>query len=601
MTRRLAHRGPDDTGTWRTDAGGQVVALGHTRLSIIDLSALGHQPMLSEDGQRALVYNGEIYNHSDLRRELEKAGHVFRSDSDTEVLLNAYIEWGDDAFARLNGMFAVALWDGAPGRERLVLARDRVGIKPLFYRLADGVLTFGSELGALRAHSAFRPEIDPNALDTYLRLGWTTGEASIYKHTRRLLPGHLAIWKDGKLEQRAFWNLVDHGPSDTPIGDYEDVVDRLEALLGDAVERRMIADVPLGAFLSGGVDSSLVVALMQERAANRVRTFSIGFDQPQFDEAPHARAVAEHLGTDHTELYVSAQQARDVVEELPALYDEPHADASAVPTVLLSRMTRDSVTVALSGDGGDELFGGYDRYEKFSRLLPLLHTPRFARRLLGSLSPLVGGAIENGLTKLARADDAAHLAELFIDRFPDRSLAVGARRPSSDAFRSIFESAPVDSDLRRAMYAEARTYMTDDVLVKVDRASMSIGLEARVPVLDHRVVEFAFGLPMSAVWHGGETKAPLRSALYRRVPRELIERPKQGFGLPVRDLLGPELDDWRDRYLHPARLSEEGLLDPEATTGVVERARVDPAGLEQEIWRLVCFQRWHARTHLGER
>lgn len=604
MTRTLAHRGPDDTGTWTGEfsvAGDRwQIALGHTRLSILDLSELGHQPMLADDGV-AIAYNGEVYNHRELRAALEREGIVFRSDCDTEVVLHAYRVWGVDAVERFIGMFAFAIWD-AP-RQRLVLARDRLGIKPLFYRHRDGVLSFASELGALRAHSAFVSEVSPDALETYLRFGWITGPQSIWADTFRVLPGEVCVWERGRLTKRAYWRVTDYPPQDGPL-DFDAAVDTLDQKLGDAVEDRLISDVPLGAFLSGGVDSSAVVGLMAERAQGGVRTFSIGFEQDEFDEAPYAREIAAHLGTEHTELYVGRKQARDVLLELPTLYDEPFADPSAIPTVLLSRMTREHVTVALSGDGGDEIFGGYNRYAKLARLLPLLRLPRSLRRGLAALAPRQpASSLRSGLLKLRDARDAGELAESFLSAFDEESLRAACgrtrdREPSE--FCRVYGRAPATSALRKAMYAEAATYMTDDVLVKVDRASMSTGLEARVPILDHRVVEFAFGLPVRHLVRGSETKAPLRALACRRVPRHLLDRPKHGFSLPIRDLLGKELEHWTERYLSHDRLAEEGLLDPEVVCATLERARGRGRAGESELWRLLCLQRWLARNCFGE-
>ncbi|RIK96465.1 MAG: asparagine synthase (glutamine-hydrolyzing) [Proteobacteria bacterium] len=604
MTDALAHRGPDDAGThverFAVRDAEWVLALGHRRLSILDLSPLGHQPMHSADGARVVAYNGEVYNFREIRAELAALGHRFRSDCDTEVLLEAWRAWGVACFDKLIGMFAFALWD-RPAR-RLVLVRDRLGIKPLYWRCDGGVLTFGSELHALRAHPAFRPAISRGALGRYLRGGYTAGEETIYEDVRRLLPGSYLVWQDGAVSTHAWWRLTD--PAETaPPPTFDAAVDALDALLGDAVERRMIADVPLGAFLSGGVDSSVVVALMRERSRAPVRTFSIGFREPEWDEAPHARAVAKHLGTDHTELYVSRDEAVAVAHELPSLYDEPFADASAIPTTLLSRLTRQHVTVSLSGDGGDELFGGYDRYAKLRRLAPLLALPLPLRRALAAASrglPL--GALRNGLAHL-RAPDAAALAERMGAHFDDADLAAAlgadAARPPP-LYLDTYRAAPARDPVRRAMFADARVYMADDILAKVDRASMSVALEARVPILDHRVVRFAFSLPDALLAHGGKTKAPLRAVLYRRVPPALIERPKHGFGIPIHVLLARELAAWSARHLAPARIREDGLFDAAGVARLVAAAERPEPVATTRLWFLLCFQRWYARVHRGE-
>jgi asparagine synthase (glutamine-hydrolysing) len=603
MARRLSHRGPDDFGSWRRrffrDGTEFEVGFGHTRLSILDLSPAGHQPMTSADGVVTICYNGEVYNFRQIRDELVERGHRFSSDCDTEVLVEAYRAWGCDAFDRLNGMFAFALWDHA--RQRLVLVRDRLGIKPLYYRFGDGVLSFASELGALRAHPAFRAEIDPIALGGFVRHGFVAGPRTIYRDTRRLMPGEFLVWEGGEIRTRAWWSLVAPEPADPPR-DFAAAVAALDALLGDAVEQRLVSDVPLGAFLSGGVDSSAVVALMRERARGPVRTFSIGFDDPDFDEAPHARRVAEHLKTDHTELYVRSEEAVEVARELPDLYDEPFADASAIPTVLLSRLTRNHVTVALSGDGGDELFGGYDQYGKLRRLLPLLALPAVLRSPLARAARLLPASrLRNGLLHL-RSPEPAALAYALVSGLEDETLEALCGHEASlpnPLYLESYRAAPGRDPVQRAMLADARVYLPDDILTKVDRASMSVALEARVPLLDYRVVRFAFALPLEFVWHGGQTKAPLRAVLHRRVPHDLVERPKHGFGIPIAKLLARELGEWRRSYLAPARLRDEGHLAPEGVVrGLADARRRGGAAEETSLlWRLICFQRWLARQH----
>ncbi|MBW2447438.1 MAG: asparagine synthase (glutamine-hydrolyzing) [Deltaproteobacteria bacterium] len=481
MTATLHHRGPDDRGTWRgrfrEGTADHEVAFGHTRLSIIDLSPLGHQPMSSADGQTTVTYNGEIYNYRELRDDLVSLGHTFRSESDTEVLLAAYQAWGDAAFERLVGMFALAIFDAR--HDRIVLARDRLGIKPLYWSYVDGLLLFGSELGALRAHPSFCPEIDRGALGRYLQHGYVSGEETIYASTRRLPPGHTLVVEGGSATQQAYWRLEDPEP-DVPTT-FEAAVEGLEERLGLAVEQRLVSDVPLGAFLSGGIDSSAVVSLMCERAGGRVRTFSIGFANREYDEAPHAKLVADHLGTDHTELYVDRDDAVGVARELPDLYDEPFADSSAIPTTLLSRLTRDHVTVALSGDGGDELLGGYDQYGKLARLLPLFRLPRPLRQALAAVSPLVPDAtLRRGLGHL-RARDEADLAERLVRHWSGDEAAAfcgEAGRAAREAYRRSFDSAPTADPVRRSSFADAATYLPDDILTKVDRATMSVALEA---------------------------------------------------------------------------------------------------------------------------
>lgn len=606
MNATLAHRGPDDAGLWRSaferDGVANEVALGHRRLSIIDLSPLGHQPMHSGDGALTIAFNGEIYNYRELRAELLARGARFRSESDTEVILEAWRAWGRDALPRMNGMFAFALFDARDAS--LVLARDPLGIKPLYYRFAGGVLTFGSELGALRKHRGFDPAIDRGALGRYLRHGYVVGPETIYTGARRLQPGDFLTWSGGRIELDTFWSLTAAPEAEPPTG-FAATVDALEQLLGDAVERQMISDVPLGAFLSGGIDSSAVVALMQERAKRPVRTFSIGFEDAASNEAPFARAVAGHLGTEHTELTVRRSDARDVALQLPALYDEPFADASAIPTTLLSRLTRRHVTVSLSGDGGDELFGGYRQYQRFQQLRPWLALPQPLRRALRAVAPrLPVPSLRNALRHLASADGAELACRLVSDCEPEILAAMTGREGAlpSVTYQAAFRDASAREEVRRAMVADARVYLPDDILVKVDRASMSVALEARVPILDYRVVRFALSLPLDVIWHGGVTKAPLREVLFRRAPRSLFDRPKHGFGIPIEELLASELVRWRERYLAPARLREEGLLDPAGVAAYLGEAarRADPRWRADSLWRLLCFQRWYAHVHRGE-
>jgi asparagine synthase (glutamine-hydrolysing) len=603
-TRALSHRGPDDCGVWseRTRDAAHEVVLGHTRLAIIDLSPLGHQPMQTSDGRLTVAYNGELYNFQQLRGELERLGTRFRSDSDTEVVLEAFRTWGDGALEKLNGMFAFALWDAAS--ERLLLARDPLGIKPLYWRHASGQLWFGSEICALRADSRWTPEVAPAAVGSYLRHGYVPGPASIFRGVEKLMPGHALAWKAGALSQWRYWRLEAGDPIEGPL-DFSSCIDRLDKLLGDSVERQMISDVPIGAFLSGGIDSSAVVSLMVERARGRVQTFSIGFEEQASDEAPFARAVARHLGTQHEELYVKREDARRAAEELPILYDEPFADPSQLPTLLLSRMTRRHVKVALSGDGGDELFAGYDHYGRFQQLLPWLRLPRPLRERLAAVAPRFGNPrLRNALGHLG-ATNPASLGYRILSAFREGLLAdlVGEEAARENpVFFETWQNAPADSELKRLLFADARVYLPDDILTKVDRASMSIALEVRVPLLDVQLTHFAMSLPLGLLWRGRERKAPLRAVAYRRVPRELLDRPKHGFGMPLHDLLADRIDAWSAHYLTPERLGEEGLL----TWGGVQkavawsRAHPDPVVRYETLWRLVHFERWFAHHQRSE-
>ena len=618
LTDTIANRGPDDAGAWADAERG--VALGHRRLSILDLSPDGHQPMTSASGRFVMVYNGEVYNFADLARTLEGKGHRFRGHSDTEVMLASIEEWGIEAsLERFIGMFAFALWDRET--RTLTLARDRFGIKPLYYGTQAGVFLFGSELSALAAHPAFGAEIDRDALADFLRMSYVPAPRTIYTGIRKLRPGHaLTVCRDGDavvLDERPYWSLeatVAAARAD-PFTGTDDAA--LDAVLRDAVRLRMIADVPLGAFLSGGIDSSLVVALMQAQASQPVKTFTIGFADAAYDESPHARAVAAHLGTDHTELTLGSADVLSGVAQLGAMYDEPFGDSSALPTFLVSALARDHVTVSLSGDGGDELFGGYNRHLEAPRLWrALARVPLGARR-----------AAARALGALARRPDlvdrlnASAPARLRV-RTPATKLAklagVVAASSENDVYRRLVTvwdapegivrggqatwappSAPWLDALggaERMMALDALTYLPDDILTKVDRASMAVSLEARVPLLDHRVAALAWRLPLAMKIRDGEKKWLLRRVLDRYVPRAIMERPKMGFALPLGDLLRGPLRPWADDLLAPDRLDADGLLDPAA----VARLRADhdaghPA-VEYGLWNVLMFQAWRDAT-----
>ncbi|MDX2087792.1 MAG: asparagine synthase (glutamine-hydrolyzing) [Kofleriaceae bacterium] len=605
MTDALAKRGPDARSTWseRFGTGDEVVAFGHRRLSIIDLSDAATQPMMDTSGRFVLVYNGEIYNYRELRDELLALGARFRTSSDTEVLLEGYKQWGESLLPKLNGMFAFAMWDRV--ERRLWLARDRVGIKPLYLYWNDGLLLFASDLSALKRNPAFHPEVDPVSVATFLQHGYVMGPRSIYRSCRRLMPGESAVWEAGRLSIGAYWRFEELGAPHTEPMSFDGAVDRLEALLLDSVRRQLVADVPVGAFLSGGIDSSTVVSLMAAVAPGRVRTFSVGFEARAFDEAPHARAIASHLGTEHRELYVTKADAQTVANDLPWIFDEPFADASSIPTVLLSRLTREHVTVALSGDGGDELFGGYRQHLRGRALLPWLRFPHALRAPVAAALArcLPRGSAQNAARHLT-ARDGMDLAYRLVSAFPRDGIARAARLAEfsiPETYAEAYARSAACDDSRRAMIADLRTYLPDDVLTKVDRASMYSSLEARVPILDQEVVSFASSLPLSITWRGNQPKAPLRALLARRVPRTLFERPKQGFALPLAETLERELRSWEARYLTPERLRADGILDPQGVEALVRdadrRSREEAAGIR---FRLTALGRWFALHVRGE-
>lgn len=625
MTSTLAHRGPDDAGAWLDEPSG--IALGHRRLSILDLSPAGHQPMLSRCGRYVIVFNGEIYNHLDIRRELEAAGAQpgWRGHSDTETLLAALSHWGvTPTLQRMAGMFAFALWDRET--HTLSLARDRLGEKPLYYGRLGTTLVFASELKALRAHPRWHGEIDRGALSLLLRHNYIPAPHSIYCAIRKLLPGTLLLLRaDGSSQETCYWSaaeVAERGVAEPFAGDERAAAGELERLLSRSVGRQMIADVPLGAFLSGGIDSSLIVALMQAQSARPVKTFTIGFSATGYNEAEHAKAVARHLGTDHTELYVSSQQAMDVIPGLPALYDEPFSDSSQIPTFLVAQLARQNVAVSLSGDGGDELFGGYNRYflgRSLWRRAGWL--PRGVRGAMAAAIDSVPPASWNVLLapfvrllprhlRYANPGDKLHkLAEILAARDGDEiyrglvshwkapsSIVLAGREPAT-ALTDRSRQAALSDFTQRMMYLDLVSYLPDDILVKVDRAAMGVSLETRVPMLDHEFVEFAWRVPLHMKLRDGQGKWLLRQVLYRHVPRELVDRPKMGFGVPIDAWLRGPLRGWAEDLLDETRLKREGYLDPLPIRTRWYEHLSGRRNWQYHLWDVLMFQSWLEHTH----
>lgn len=627
MANALYHRGPDDGGVWVDETIG--VALAHRRLSILDLSPAGHQPMMSASGRYVIIFNGEIYNHPELREEL--AVGAWRSHSDTETLLSAIERWGiEDTLKKSVGMFAIALWDRE--MRTLTLARDRLGEKPLYYGWQKGILLFGSELKALKAHPAFVGEIDRDALTLFLRHNVIPAPYSVYKDICKLPPG--SYWqvdfaaqttstKGGTL--KAYWSAreaAEQGQKNQFTGSEDEARDALELVLGRSVAGQMLADVPLGAFLSGGVDSSTVVALMQTQSARPVKTFTIGFHEEGYNEAEHAHAVARHLGTEHTELYFKPVEALSVIPMLPALYDEPFADSSQIPTYLVSHLARSHVTVCLSGDGGDELFGGYNRYfwaQNIWRRLGWL--PQSVRAALaGVLTTLpphtwniafkrFDRLLPTGLRYANPGDKLHKLADILAVRSPEEIYwgLVSHWKHPAQVVRGATEPATVLTDsslwanvpdlIHRMMYLDAVSYLPDDILTKVDRAAMGVSLETRVPLLDHRVLEFAWTLPLAMKIRNGQSKWLLRQLLYQHVPKELIERPKMGFGIPLDVWLRGPLKGWAEDLINSARLVEDGYFHSEP---IQQKWREHLAGQRNwsyYLWDVLMFQAWREQCH----
>jgi len=609
MIAPIVHRGPDDSGIWADQDAG--IAFGFRRLAILDLSPLGHQPMWSPSRRFVATFNGEVYNFAELRRDLERRGFRFRGRSDTEVVLAAFEQWGIvDAIPRFVGMFAIAVWD--TGRRELSLIRDRLGKKPLYVYAEPGAVTFGSELKALAAGPVFDRTIDRTALASYLRYLYVPAPRTIFARALKIPAGHILTIGDADRAlpaSRPYWSLAEaarEGLAD-PIRGEGEAIERLEATMVEAVRSRMVSDVPLGALLSGGIDSSTVVALMQEANRAPVRTYTIGFDSRAFDEASHAARVAAHLGTDHTELRITGVDAQAVIPRLAGIFDEPFADPSQLPTLFVSELARRHVTVALCGDGGDELFGGYNRYVYGMQMLPRVQRlSAGARRWLAagiasmparSLNRF-GGRVGERIQKIGTLLGAASVGGMY------RSLLSAWQRPET-IVRGTLE--PVDPNERivdagdpprlvdRMMLADQLTYLPDDLLAKVDRASMAVSLEVRAPLLDHRVVELSWRLPPSLKLRGCVGKWALRQILYRRVPRDLVDRPKMGFSVPIDQWLRGPLRSWAGALLAPDALAKDGLLEP---APVVRAWRDLQDGRRQTgaaLWAVVMFQAWRER------
>lgn len=609
----MAHRGPDGSGIFFESG----VGLGHRRLAILDVTEEGAQPMTSRSGRYVMVYNGEVYNHLELRRELKHG--TWRGGSDTETILQAFEQWGvSAAVKRFVGMFACAIWDRET--QELILVRDRLGIKPLYWGQVRAGLVFGSELKAVRGFPGFEARIDRAALTSYMRANCVPHPQSIYEGIHQMVPGTILYARHGRTRVETFWSareVARRGIANPFDGSDEEATDTLHDYLRRAVKARLLSDVPLGAFLSGGVDSSLVVALMQELSDSPVRTYAIGFDEEAYDEASHARAVAQHLGTNHTELIVRAEDALAVVPRLATMFDEPFADSSQIPTYLVSQLARRDVTVSLSGDGGDELFGGYNRHTWGPRLWRTTgHLPAHVRRALGeglrrlsagqldhafgALERIVPGGVgmrlpTDKLQKLANVLPAEDLSDLYARLIThwDAGIVLGGE-PSPAPWADI--GHPAES----MMLLDLETYLPDDILTKVDRASMAVSLEARVPLLDHRVVEFAWQLPLHMKIRPDARPASkwiLRQVLYKYVPRALIDRPKMGFGVPIDAWLRGPLKDWAEDLLNEDRLKREGFFDAARVGQRWNEHQANFKNWQHHLWDVLMFQAWYSENH----
>jgi asparagine synthase (glutamine-hydrolysing) len=617
MAETLRERGPNNQGIW-VDQGGEI-ALAHRRLSILDLSPLGHQPMVSASGCTVMIYNGEVFNFQELRAELEGLGHSFRGHSDTEVILEGCERWGVvETAKKLIGMFAFAVWN----RETRVLslARDRLGIKPLYWARFGSTLMFGSQVKALKQHPAFKAEIDRGSLTLLMRHNYIPCPYSIYRGVHKMRPGSVLEFRsDGIERETIFWSLeqvASQGIRNRKDISDKEAVDQLDSLLRDAVRRQMVADVPLGAFLSGGIDSSTVVALMQAQSSKPVHTFSIGFTESDYNEAPHAEAVARHLGTEHTTMMVTPREAQSVIPRLPDIYDEPFADSSQIPTFLVSALARRYVTVSLSGDGGDELFAGYNRYE-YAKAISQASAPwpkhirEPVARILQGLSPKTWDRLFSLVPPSFRppqAGNKVHKLANLIDGNPDKiylglishwqkpeSVVIGGIEPDT-CLRDKNVANIVPDSGERMQYLDTLTYLPDDILVKLDRASMAVSLEARVPLLDHRVVAWAWSLPQRFRRRHAENKWILRQVLYRYAPRNLFDRPKMGFGVPIDSWLRGPLRNWAEDLLDSSRLRQDGYLRPEPILEKWREHLSSKTNWAYLIWDVLMFQAWLAKN-----
>ena len=622
MTDALVHRGPDDVGVWVDAKRG--VALGHKRLSIQDLSKEGHQPMTSACGRFHLTYNGEVYNFKDIRKELEGDGFQFRGHSDTEVLLAAITKWGlEKTLVSILGMFAFALWDQE--QQSLTLVRDPVGKKPLYYGWSQNTFLFGSELKALRAHPEFSGSIDPNALGLFIKYSWVPSPYSIYQGICKLPPGHhITINAKSTIENtrpHSYWSartVAEDGERHPFGGSVAEATDELEKLLQETVSCRMIADVSLGALLSGGFDSTMVVAMMQSISHRPIKTFSIGFWESEYNEAQHAKDIARHLGTDHTELYIAPEDALAIIPKLPQIYDEPFADSSQIPTLLLAQLARQDVQIALSGDGGDELFAGYTKYpECLKRWETWGNRPLWLRQQMANAMTLLGQASWSllGSSKKLKPEGIPRW-EKFFGKLEKKSRWVPATSPvdlvalrharcqriqdyvlhaeeTTCLLTNPRDWAAVSNALQGMMHLDFVTFLTDDILVKVDRASMSVSLEVRCPLLDTRLVAFAWSLPLSMRLQEHRGKIILRKVLERYVTPKLTERPKKGFAVPVSDWIKGPLREWAEHLLDETRLREQGLLVPKTVRRAWQQHLSGWQDHDTLLWSLLMFQAWH--------
>ena len=616
MRDALTHRGPDDAGIYVDEDNN--VGLGHRRLSILDLSSLGHQPMSNENGSIWITYNGEVYNFKEIREELKQGGYNFKSNSDTEVVVKSYEEWGIDCVHKFIGMFALGIWDKI--EKKLYLVRDRVGVKPLYYYQKDGLFLFGSELKVLMKHPDFNKEIDYSVLQLYLRYGYIPAPFTIFNNTYKLRPGHYLCVSNNNLKEVKYWDIVDFYLEEPIDASEDEIAEELENLLVDSFKYRLVSDVPVGVFLSGGIDSTTLTALLQKNISTQLKTFTIGFYEDRYDEAKWAKKIANYLGTDHTEYYLSAKKAISIIEKLPEIYDEPFGDDSGIPTYLVSRLARQDVTVTLSADGGDELFCGYDRYRSVAYLnRRFLRLPRYIRNsLINALSSFSSSTVDSlystfkpcipeikgykdkfgkwrNMLRESSNGNPLDMYKFNINRWtPDeltRVMGYDYNSKFNTYLEDTFYRLKNNDFLTQMMATDFKTSLVDRILTKVDRASMSVSLEAREPFLDHRLVQYVARIPVNLKYKNGMSKYILRKILYKYVPVELLERPKKGFGIPLAGWLKGELSYLVRDYLNEDKLKREGIFNPGVVSSSIKDFMNGSINVNK-IWFLLMFEMW---------
>lgn len=593
MNDTMYHRGPNDYGIWDRQYHDFAVGLGHRRLSILDLSALGHQPMQSDSQRITVVYNGEIYNYGTLKKELEEKGYSFRSKCDTEVVIAAYQEWGYQCFRRFNGMFAIAIWDEE--KEELVLARDRIGKKPLYYYHNGHEIVFASELKPIMAYPDFPKIIRHEMLGSFLCNKYIVAPYTIFENTYKLIPGSYIIYKKGEIVSQLFWDIAAQKAklSQEVIEDYETNKQKLNSLLLDAVEKRMISDVPLGTFLSGGIDSTLITALAQKVSSQPVRTFSIGFYEKERNEAPYAAAIAKHIGTEHNELYASEEMILEMLKELPFYYDEPFSDSSQLPTMLVSKLASEQITVALSGDGGDELFCGYNMYDltyiaqKADFIGNLIYHLPGIDQYIGKMRPTLRAFINNR--------NKHYKTQLFIDVTREEVEKLLGKKCNNTKLVEE-EKFSMKNWQERRMMLDMITYLPDDILTKTDRASMKYSMEVRCPILDYEVIEQSFRIPHQYKYHNFEKKYILKDITYQYVPKNLLDRPKKGFGVPLQKWLRSVLEEEIEKYADAVILERQGIFSPTGIKELIGKQKVSDYIIYSSIlWSFYVFQTWYQK------